>query len=62
MDAFHRRWATHARLATDANGAAALRGFFGEYEVRGRTASGQAVTGAFCLPRHSARELTVALS
>ncbi len=62
MDAFHRRWTTQARLAADDNGAAALRGFFGEYEVRGRTASGQAVRGGFLLPRHSARELTVALS
>jgi hypothetical protein len=61
MDAFHRRWTTQARLAADDNGAAALRGFFGEYEVRGRTASGQTVRGGFLLPRHSVRELTVAL-
>lgn len=61
LEAFHKRWATHARLVTDASGAATLRCFFGEHAVRATTLSGQVLRGSFGLLKAAERRLTVTL-
>jgi len=62
MGAFHKRWATNARLTTDASGRAALRGFFGDYHVGGKLQSGGELQGTFALRRKGSRDVEVALA
>jgi len=62
IDAFQKRWATHATIAADASGRAALRCFFGEHEVRGRLESGAEVHGSFVLERKGSRTVDVRLT
>ena len=42
----NRRWKTHTRLVTDANGCIALRGFYGDYDVRPEAAPAPAAATA----------------
>ncbi len=61
MDAFHARWTTNSRVVADASGVSSLRGYFGDYEVRGRALSGDELRGSFTLARGGAGDVTVAL-
>jgi len=61
MEAFHRRWATKARVTAGASGAATLRCFFGEHEVRAKLPSGAGLKGRFTLARRGERAVEVAL-
>lgn len=56
------RWSTDAAVTADKTGTASARCFFGDYEVTGRTPSGDALRGTFALERRGARavEVTVA--
>ena len=54
-------WSTDEQVSCDAEGRAGLRCFFGEYEVTGRTPSGDEVRGRFTVEREGPREHEVAL-
>ena len=59
VDAFHRRWVTREKTRSDASGVVNVRCFFGEHELRARTASGEELGASFRLSRRGTRELTV---
>ena len=61
VELFGKRWATRARVTTDASGNATARCFFGEHEVRGTLQSGAELKGTFALHRRGERRLTVTL-
>lgn len=61
LDSFRKRWTTDAQVTADANGAADLRCFFGDYSAQCKRPSGEVLTGTFTLSRHGARELQVIL-
>jgi len=61
-EAFHKRWATNARATSDAAGAATLRCFFGEHEVRAKLPSGTELKGRFALARRGSRSVEVHLA
>jgi GH35 family endo-1,4-beta-xylanase len=61
-EAFGKRWTTNGKVAADAAGAAALRCFFGEHEVRAKLPSGALLTGRFRLERRGGRSLEVSLA
>jgi GH35 family endo-1,4-beta-xylanase len=57
----NKEWRTNAALITDCHGVAALRGFFGDYEVSA-TAEGKTVTQKISLSNHNrTREYTIVL-
>jgi len=58
-------WSTDEGVATDGEGRAAARCFFGEHEIAGKAASGEELRGRFAFERRGrrrgARELTVVM-
>lgn len=61
MDAFHRRWTTHEKVATDDAGCVTLRAFYGDYAVTARLPSGDVLRGTCSILPSGSREITVAL-
>jgi len=62
VEAFHKRWVTNGKVTTDAAGAATLRCFFGEHDVRATLPSGAEVRGRFILARRGPRSVEVKLT
>jgi len=60
--AFHKQWTTDAKVASDAEGKAVAKAFFGDYAVQATTASGQKLKGTFHLARSGEHALDVTLS
>ncbi|HUT37510.1 MAG TPA: endo-1,4-beta-xylanase [Planctomycetota bacterium] len=62
VEAFHARWTTNAKVTADAAGAAKLRCFFGDHEVRATLPSGAELKGRFALARRGGRTIEVTLA
>ena len=59
LDSFQKRWTTRVKAVSDKDGRVTFRGFFGDYDLHLRLASGRTCNGAFSLRRRGVRRIGV---